>query len=656
MTTRETRTPAIPQVTQENLLDVVRALKEVVEVREGRRGDEMDEAVTFRDLVAAGLLKRKRDGSYGDNTTTTDLPVTGTNEDGNVPPAPTNLQASGVYSQVTLTWNVPPYRNHGYTEVWRCETDTLANAGKVGATAGTLFTDPTGTTGTFWYWARNVSNAGVAGPFNSEAGTAARTVADVSSTIALLNEALAKSPLMQDLRSRITGLEDGTFVPEYINDVVIRSDSIARESKTLVSRTEGNYAAVQQTMSAIGGLRASYTVKVDVGGHLAGFGLAAYKNTYNSAVTSDFIVAADRFAVAPAAIVQSTAPTVDLFPGKVWVDTSGTEDVTKYYTGSGWSTDPVYARHPIIVLTAPTTIDGKLIQPGVYIDTAFIATLQADKITAGTISAAISLTSPKLLGGQFTAYSWPTTAGGGYYLGPEGFLMGTTNVTVAATTMVAGKRYRIKSVGTTDFTLVGAASNTVGVSFTATGAATGTGTVALESFWQFDYASGAVYGPGFSLVNGVMTLDQLNIIGTGQVVAGAIATPQGAELPSDTSLGSSGGTVTVMSVTVNTDNRPLWVHTQYSLTGASGTITVDIYVNGVQERTVTFGSGTAPPNLGDSNDGSGWSTTPNANVRDSVYVPTPGSGSISVELRAVASTTGSKMLSRSNLFVIGTKR
>jgi len=46
---------------------------------------------------------------------------------------------------------------------------------------------------------------------------------------------------------------------------------------------------------------------------------------------------------------------------------------------------------------------------------------------------------------------------------------------VAAGSFVTGKRYTILEVGTTNFTAIGAASNTVGVSFTATGAGSGTG-------------------------------------------------------------------------------------------------------------------------------------------------------------------------------------
>jgi hypothetical protein len=44
---------------------------------------------------------------------------------------------------------------------------------------------------------------------------------------------------------------------------------------------------------------------------------------------------------------------------------------------------------------------------------------------------------------------------------------------------VVGKQYTIRSIGTTDYTLIGAVANTVGVLFTATGAGSGTG-VAID--------------------------------------------------------------------------------------------------------------------------------------------------------------------------------
>jgi hypothetical protein len=52
--------------------------------------------------------------------------------------------------------------------------------------------------------------------------------------------------------------------------------------------------------------------------------------------------------------------------------------------------------------------------------------------------------------------------------------------TVTAGSFIAGKIYRIVSIGTTNFTLIGAISNTVGLHFIATGVGTGTGTAELS--------------------------------------------------------------------------------------------------------------------------------------------------------------------------------
>lgn len=50
-----------------------------------------------------------------------------------------------------------------------------------------------------------------------------------------------------------------------------------------------------------------------------------------------------------------------------------------------------------------------------------------------------------------------------------------------ATAAVAGQTYKILTVGTTDWTAIGASVNAVGVTFLATGAGTGNGTATSES-------------------------------------------------------------------------------------------------------------------------------------------------------------------------------
>lgn len=83
-----------------------------------------------------------------------------------------------------------------------------------------------------------------------------------------------------------------------------------------------------------------------------------------------------------------------------------------------------------------------------------------------------------VLGGTLTGASWV----------PVG-----TVYTAGA--FVTGLQYIILSVGTTNFTLIGASANTIGVIFTATGAGTGTGTVATtNSVTEYDSSATAISG------------------------------------------------------------------------------------------------------------------------------------------------------------------
>ena len=70
----------------------------------------------------------------------------------------------------------------------------------------------------------------------------------------------------------------------------------------------------------------------------------------------------------------------------------------------------------------------------------------------------------------------------------------TVTATANATALVSGATCTILTVGTTDFTAIGAASNTVGVSFTATGVGTGDGTVRLNVQGSGKTVAGAASG------------------------------------------------------------------------------------------------------------------------------------------------------------------
>jgi hypothetical protein len=76
------------------------------------------------------------------------------------------------------------------------------------------------------------------------------------------------------------------------------------------------------------------------------------------------------------------------------------------------------------------------------------------------------------------------------------------NLSLATTagSFVAGQPYTIITIGTTDFTQIGAASNTIGLVFTATGPGAGTGAAAAQGI-ENNTALG--YGTGGGIVYGI---------------------------------------------------------------------------------------------------------------------------------------------------------
>ncbi|WP_019519860.1 TipJ family phage tail tip protein, partial [Faucicola boevrei] len=104
----------------------------------------------------------------------------------------------------------------------------------------------------------------------------------------------------------------------------------AQQITTLQTTLNGQTSSIQTHAQSIDGLKAQYTVKVDSGGRVSGFGLAS------GGGVSDFSVRADKFLIAPP---------------------SG--------NGKGDS--------PFMVLTTPTNINGTVIPSGTYIKSAYIA-------------------------------------------------------------------------------------------------------------------------------------------------------------------------------------------------------------------------------------------------------------------------------------------
>ena len=168
--------------------------------------------------------------------------------------------------------------------------------------------------------------------------------------------------------------------------------SLGERITTVQSKANGNEAAVQTHARSINGLEAQYTVKVDVNGKVAGYGLATTPK--NGTPESKFIVNADRFGVGSTGKADIFPFTVDTRQNRVGVNgelvVNGKAIVDRLNAGD------IHGDK----ITANTLNANRLKAGSVTAREMAVGSVTADKLAAGSITAdklaANSVTSEKL--------------------------------------------------------------------------------------------------------------------------------------------------------------------------------------------------------------------------------------------------------------------
>jgi len=297
---------------------------------------------------------------------------------------------------VNLKWTIPStrldgstYDDHSFTKIFQASTNSFAAAKFVDSSYGDSKRIAVSGNGTFYFWAVNVSSRKKESPPSNVVSVLIEPT--VNQMLTVLTGAIRSDQLWVDLGSRIdlidnnasgsvnnrisqgllnVGMAGGlpsnaitalqssdatqnTTITGLNTTVGNQSSSITSLQNTtasqatsisqLTSSVNGNTTTIQQQTTSINGLSAQYTVKIDNNGYVSGFGLASTQ--VNGTPYSRFYIRSDAFAIG--------GP-----------DTSGSTD----------------ANVPFIVRTSTSVVNGLTIPAGVYMKSAFIETVTADRV------------------------------------------------------------------------------------------------------------------------------------------------------------------------------------------------------------------------------------------------------------------------------------
>ncbi len=271
---------------------------------------------------------------------------------------------------------------------------------------------------------------------NNSAGLIAEQSARADATSALSSQLISLTSVVGDTQASVTSIEQSKIGYATLNSTgeVFDNSGAIKTADNVTTYNTANPTALatwhiglplasavkqvrisdgtdtmtlEQRMTAQkttnGDLRGQYSIKIDAGGRVAGFGLSSTSPVAGPG-TSDFIVLADNFSICPAnTFSEPVAPSAGAI-GQTWYNSTNGLHYRATATGSGsWV---LYA--PKVPFSVNTLTDTIHINSDVKID----GSVAASQITAGTITAAVSFNTDGYIvaDGSYTHGLW-TTAG-----------------------------------------------------------------------------------------------------------------------------------------------------------------------------------------------------------------------------------------------------
>ena len=334
------------------------AVVENMEIGTGQRGDGRHAFVTREELVGLKLARRRASGgvSYALNP---GIEIDSSLMVVDFPSKPQNFKATGGFGSVLLEWDMPNYRGHSLTEIWRGTEDDLADAVLVATTPGQVYGDPVDPGWSGFYWIRFVNAAGVKGPWNAVKGTPAQTQISVQAIIDQIKEEAAKSPVVEELRKEIKNAQGQAVKDAAIETTEVVGNLREETLKTIGgidTRVTGMNKSTSEELNKVNeritkvDKEGGEAKKTGVAGITAGIGIVAGKDGEGKPVSQVAISASQLFVFDP--------------------------------------NNPDNTAYPFAVS------GGKVVIPKAMIYDAVIETLVSRKVVADEVKAGASITSP----------------------------------------------------------------------------------------------------------------------------------------------------------------------------------------------------------------------------------------------------------------------
>jgi len=194
----------------------------------GEKGNFLDKAVTFQDLINAGIARELYTLTGGGGIIG---PGTGRDIDG--PIAPTGVSANGAFQFITISWDYPNYDGHSHTEIWVNNSNDFATKTFLAQTTASIFSHEVGNGATKYYWVRHVNRNDEIGPFHSETPVSATTAPDIGHLMDLLDEQL------QDLPGFATLNSDLSDITQSIEDEAAAASRVIKSTSAPTARSDG---------------------------------------------------------------------------------------------------------------------------------------------------------------------------------------------------------------------------------------------------------------------------------------------------------------------------------------------------------------------------------------------------------------------------------